>query len=42
MTDQGSNMVKVIQDEELKRQFCLGHDIHNLINEDGFGYDKLF
>ncbi|KAJ6647649.1 hypothetical protein Bhyg_02872, partial [Pseudolycoriella hygida] len=34
--DKGSNVIKFINDEDLDHQYCLGHDIHNLINTDGF------
>lgn len=36
VTDKGSNLVKLINDEKLRSHFCLGHGLHNLINEDGF------
>lgn len=36
VTDKGSNLVKLITDENLNHQYCLGHGFHNLINEDGF------
>lgn len=36
VTDQGSNLKKLIKDENLKNPFCLGHGFHNLINVDGF------
>lgn len=36
VTDQGSNLKKLIREENLKNHFCLGHGFHNLINVDGF------
>lgn len=36
VSDKGSNMVKLIEDENLDHQFCLGHGLHNLVTVDGF------
>lgn len=36
VTDKGSNLVKLITDENLDHEYCLGHGFHNLINDDGF------